>query len=199
MPCCDSLNTPSPRFYAEIFNKTTPKGNFLSIDSSVFNIFTPDDPELPRELVLDRDGQERFRKYLPLDRSFVNTIEDYPYPYVIGGSAGSSLRDAQRLAGPAPAQAEQPHDRAATGKRRSTAPWSSRASSTSSSIRTAGSGTTQIVELIDHAVEKHGKKVKFLTFREAQERLNKNLLAGQPLRDPKTGEDNGVRLARPGQ
>ena len=32
MPCCDSLNTLSPRFYAEIFNKTTAKGNFLSID-----------------------------------------------------------------------------------------------------------------------------------------------------------------------
>ena len=36
--------------------------------------------------------------------------------------------------------------------------------------------------------------MKFLTFREAQERLNKHLLAGQPLRDPETGGDNGVRL-----
>ena len=45
MPCCDSLNTPSPRFWAEIFNKTTAKGNFLTIDSSVFNVFTSDDPE----------------------------------------------------------------------------------------------------------------------------------------------------------
>jgi hypothetical protein len=26
MPCCDSLNTLSPRFFAEIFNKTTPGG-----------------------------------------------------------------------------------------------------------------------------------------------------------------------------
>ncbi len=59
-------------------------GNFLTIDSSVFNIITPNDPELPRELVLDGDGRERFRKYLPFP-SFVNTIEDYPYPYVIGG------------------------------------------------------------------------------------------------------------------
>src|SRR5262249_36677250 len=56
MPCCDSLNTPSPRFWAEIFNKWTAKGNFLSIDSSVFNVFTADDPELPRELVLNPDG-----------------------------------------------------------------------------------------------------------------------------------------------
>src|SRR5438067_1465982 len=27
-PCCDSLNTPSPRMFAEIFNKTTPQGRF---------------------------------------------------------------------------------------------------------------------------------------------------------------------------
>src|SRR5262249_48388737 len=84
VPCCDSLNTPSPRFFAEIFNRTTPKGNFLTLDRSVFNILTPNDPELPRDLVLEADGRERFRKYLPADRSFVNTIEDYPYPYVIG-------------------------------------------------------------------------------------------------------------------
>jgi len=85
-PCCDSLNTVSPRFYAEIFNKTTAKGNFLTIDSSVFNLITANDPELPRELVMESDGSERFRKYLPADRTFVNYIEDYPYPYVIGGT-----------------------------------------------------------------------------------------------------------------
>jgi hypothetical protein len=82
-PCCDSLNTPSPRLYAEIFNKKSPGGNFLRIDSSVMNVISASDPELPRELVLEKDGRERFRKYLPFD-SFVNTIDDYPYPYVIG-------------------------------------------------------------------------------------------------------------------
>src|SRR5689334_23950544 len=51
MPCCDSLDTPSPRFYAEIFNKTTPGANFLQVDSSVFNLLTSNDPELQRELV----------------------------------------------------------------------------------------------------------------------------------------------------
>src|SRR5262249_4774191 len=61
-PCCDSLNTNSPRLYAEIFNATTPKGNFLSLDSSVFNIFTSNDPALPRELVIEADGQDRFHK-----------------------------------------------------------------------------------------------------------------------------------------
>ncbi len=51
----------------------------------------------------------------------------------------------------------------------------------------------QLVELVDHAVTKHGPKIKFLNFREAQERLNKHLLAGQPLRSA-SGGDNGVRL-----
>ena len=49
--------------------------------------------------------------------------------------------------------------------------------------------TEQVVELIDHAVKKHGKKVKFLNFQEALERLNKNLLRGHrasggPTTDP---------------
>ena len=43
MPCCDSLNTVSPRLFAEIMDKTTAKGNFLQVDSSVFNVFTPND------------------------------------------------------------------------------------------------------------------------------------------------------------
>src|SRR6185312_14553240 len=51
----------------------------------------------------------------------------------------------------------------------------------------------QIVELIDHAVAKHGKKVKFLTFREGYERMTKNALGGHPLRAA-DGGDNGVRL-----
>src|SRR5204863_10097646 len=51
----------------------------------------------------------------------------------------------------------------------------------------------QIVELIDYVVGKYGRKFKFLNFREAQERMNKNLLAGQPLRAP-NGQENGVRL-----
>ena len=82
MPCCDSQNTLSPRFFSEIFNKTTSERHYLSIDSSVFNILTPADPSLPRRLVEDPDGGERFRKYLPF-KSFVNTIENYPYPYVL--------------------------------------------------------------------------------------------------------------------
>src|SRR5439155_1305030 len=65
MPCCDSMNSASPRFYAEIFNRPSPKGHFLGIDSSVMVLLTPNDPQLPRELVVDPDGREKFRKYFP--------------------------------------------------------------------------------------------------------------------------------------
>ena len=93
MPCCDSMNSPSPLFYAEIFNRTNAAGQFLTIDSSVMCILTTNDPALPRDLVLDADGREKFGKYLPTEtnaatrvsmKSFTTTIEDYPYPYVIG-------------------------------------------------------------------------------------------------------------------
>jgi len=59
MPCCDSMSSVSPRFFAEIFNQTTPKGNFLALDSSVFLLLTANDPALPRRLVLDADGRGR--------------------------------------------------------------------------------------------------------------------------------------------
>ena len=192
MPCCDSLNTPSPRFYAEIFNKTSPDGRHLTIDSSVFNVLTPADPSLPRELVLDSDGGERFRKYLPFP-SFVNTIENYPYPYVIG-------KLCWEFPCIVPSDWEAQHLHKANNPR------------TVEDLKAALDAVVlkqgvfnlvfhphgwikneQIVELIDHAVQKHGEKVKFLNFREAQERLDKNLLGGNPLR-AENGRDNGVRL-----
>src|SRR5262249_32029439 len=51
----------------------------------------------------------------------------------------------------------------------------------------------QLVDLIDYADKQYGTKVKFLNFREAQERIDANLLKGQHLRDS-NAEDNGVRL-----
>ncbi len=53
MPCCDSMNSASPRFFAEIFGETSPGGRRLAVDSSVLNLFTGDDPSLPGELVFD--------------------------------------------------------------------------------------------------------------------------------------------------
>jgi len=64
-PCCDSRNTPSPRAFAEIINRTTPDGNFLQLSSSVSAMLTADDPELPRELVLGSDGTESMRLLAP--------------------------------------------------------------------------------------------------------------------------------------
>jgi putative membrane-bound dehydrogenase-like protein len=199
VPCCDSLNTPSPRFYAEIFNKTTPKGNFLSIDTSVFNLFTANDPALPRDLVLERDGSERFRKYLPAGQTFVNTIEDYPYPYVIGRTCWEFP-----CVTPSDWEGEHLHGSANPVTLRD---WKAALDAT---VIKQGvfclvfhpygwSRPEQIVDLIDHAVTKHGKKVKFLTFREALERINKNLLDGHPLRDPKTGTTNGVLVGGLGE
>lgn len=182
MPCCDSLNTPSPRHYAEIFNKTTAKGNFLSIDSSVFVYYTSEDAELPKNLTLDADGKERFKRYLPMDRSFVNTIENYPYPYVIGN-----------LCWQFPCMT--PSDWQANHLQKPNNPktvedWKAALDCT---VIKQGVMTMvfhphgwirndQVVELIDYAVAKHGKKVKFLTFKEVLERLDRSLLGGASLR-----------------
>jgi putative membrane-bound dehydrogenase-like protein len=192
-PCCDSRNTVSPRFYAEIFNKTTPKGNFLTADSSVFNVPTPNDPELPRDLVLEPDGRERFRKYLPRAGAFGNFIEDYPYPYAIGGLCWEF---------PCVVPSDwQAHNLYGSGNPLLTRDWQAALDAV---VRKQGTFTLvfhpygwskpeQVIDLIDRAVNRYGKKVKFLTFREAQERLNEHLLGGVPLRAA-DGQDNGVRL-----
>jgi putative membrane-bound dehydrogenase-like protein len=193
VPFCDSLNTPGPRFYREIFNRVTGKGNFLALDSSVFNLPTADDPEIPRSLVMQPNGQERFRRYVPVDRQFVNYIEDYPYPYVIG-----NLCWQMPCATPSDWQGQHLFGRA------SKTTLADMKAGLDIAVRKKGvwclvfhpygwMRNDQIVELIDHAVKTHGKKVKFLTFREVHERINKNLLGGQPLRNAK-GQDNGVRL-----
>jgi putative membrane-bound dehydrogenase-like protein len=202
MPCCDSMNSPSPRFYAEIFNASNAAGQFLTSDSSVMNIFTADDPSVPRELVTDKDGRPRFAKYLPTEtnaitrvtmKSFVTTIRDYPYPYVIGNRCWEfpatvpSDWEANNFHGPTNAV--------------TVADWKAALDIT---VLKQGTFTfifhphgwirsEQMVEFIDYAVEKYGSQVKFLNLREAQERLDRNLLAGKPLRGVR-GEDNGVRL-----
>ena len=192
MPCCDSQNTPSPRFWSEIFNRRTPQGNFLAIDSSVFNITTSKDSELPKSITLESDGKERFRKYLPFP-SFVNTIEDYPYPYVIGNLCWEfpcvvpSDWEAQNL--------HQPNN-----------PKTVEDLKLALDAVVLKQGTfnlvfhphgwiraEQVIELIDHAVGQYGSRVKFLSFREALDRINQHLLAGHPLRN-ETGQDNRVRL-----
>ncbi|MBX9790416.1 MAG: HEAT repeat domain-containing protein [Pirellulales bacterium] len=192
VPCCDSLNAASPRFYREIFNRTAAAGSHLSIDSSVFQLFTPADPALPRDLVLAADGSERFRRYLP-NPGYVATVENYPYPYPIGRlcwefpCAVPSDWQGQKLYRPANPEIVVDMKRAldAVVAKRGVFnlvfhpyDW----------IR-----SSQVVELIDHAVARHKGRVKFLTFREALERLNRHLLGDEALRGG-DGGDNGVRL-----
>ena len=194
MPCCDSMNSASPRFYAEIFARTTPAGKFLEMDSSVFQVFTADDPALPREIVQEGDSRPRFAKYLPKEREFVNYVENYPYPYVI-----------DRLCWEMPSPS--PDDWQGNNLNRPRSPITIRDMKAAIDATVIKQGTftltfhphmhnwitkEQVVGLIDHVVAKHGKKVKFLNFREVYERLTKNLLGGHPLRTA-NGQDNGVR------
>ena len=192
MPCCDSKNTPSPRVFAEIFDQTTAKGNFVRIDSSVFNVLTPNDPALPRDLVVDPDGREKFRKYLPFE-SFANYVEDYPYPYVIGllcwefpcavPSDWESFHIQGNVSPRLLADWEAALDATVAKKGTMTLvfhPW-------------GWSSNQQEAQFVDYAVRKYGKRVKFLNFREAQQRIEKNVLGGQSLRDDR-GKDNGARL-----
>lgn len=193
MPCCDSRNTPSPRFWSEAFNQRTSAGNFLQADSSVFNVFTTADQELPGELVSEADGSSRFKKYIPFP-SFVNTIENYPYPYVIG-----------KLCWQFPCMV--PSDWEAQNLQRPNNP------KTVADMKAALDATVikrgmfnmvfhphgwirndQMIELIDYAQQKYGQRVKFLNFQQCVDRINQNLLMGQPIRNVESGNDNGVRI-----
>ena len=193
-PCCDSRNTPSPRLWSEIFNSRTPAGNYLQADSSVFNVFNNRDPELPQNLVIDNDGNPKMKKYIPFP-SFVNTIENYPYPYVIGKLCWQfpcmvpSDWEAQNL--------HQPNNPITVADMKS---------ALDATVIKKGMfnlvfhphgwiRNDQIIELIDYAHNKYGKRVKFLSFKDCMDRINENLLVDQPLRSPNNGGDNGVRIA----
>ncbi len=193
MPCCDSMNSISPRFFAEIFNRTTPEGNFLHLDSSIFQLVTPADPSIPAEILAVEDGRSRFDKYVPRDRGFVNYIDNYPYPYVIGRLAWelpSSIPDdwqGHNLQGPHHA------DTVADMKAAIDATVVKEGIYVLTFHAGAWIRNDQVIELIDHAVERHGAAVKFLNFHEVHERLVQNLLGGQTLRAA-CGGDHGVRI-----
>jgi hypothetical protein len=202
MPCCDSMNTPSPRFYAEIFSGVSPRNRFLQIDSSVMNITTTNDSELPLTITRDSTGQERFRKYLPFEtnattkvsmKSFATTIEDYPYPYVIGGNcwefpcALPSDWEAFNLHGATNAVTLE------DWKAGLDATVLKRGVFTLIFHPHGWSSPEQFVRLIDYAEEKYGKRVRFLNFRQALERLNENLLNGVPVRDAQ-GKRGAARI-----
>ncbi len=198
MTCYDSINNANPRFYKEIFNRTTPLGNWVNFSSSMAMIFTEDDPKQPRGYATDADGKPRFTKYTFAGskgrRTWINYIENYPYPYVIG-----------KLCWEVPSQV--PDDWHGYNLRGYSHPKSLEDMKAvfDAVARKQGVyaptfhprdwlGNDQMIGLINHIVARHGKKAKALTFFEIQERINANLLVGQPLRHPETGDDNGVRL-----
>lgn len=193
MPCCDSLNTVSPRFFTEIFNRVSPEGNYLQIDTSVFHVFTTTDPKVPRKYVVDPDGQGKVEKYIPADRGFVNTIFDYPYPYPISRLCWEF-------------SCVTPSDWSAQHRQKPMNPLTVQDWTAVMDATVVKQGTfnlvyhphgwisnEQVIKLIDHAVVKHGSAVKFLSFQDVLKKINQHLLAGQPLRN-RHGADNGVRL-----
>jgi len=187
------MNSVGPRFFSEMFGKTTAAGNFLRVDSSVFLAFTADDPALPRALTTDEEGRPRFTKYIPRDRNFVNYVENYPYPFVIDHLCWEM---------PSPL----PDDWLGINLQGNHNPLTVRDMQAALDAVVLKQGVftltfhpdrwirnDQVIALIDHATSRYGQRVKFLNFREVHERLTKNLLGGQPLRAA-DGSDNGVRV-----
>jgi putative membrane-bound dehydrogenase-like protein len=195
MPCCDSMNSPSPRFYAEIFNRISPDGNFLQADSSVMCLLTDDflkrHGASPRPQTPDPRPQtltDHFRRYFPATTNaltkkslanFGTYLEDYPYPYVIN-------RTCWEFPAMVPSDWEAFNAHGPTNAA-TVADWQLALDAV---VRAQGVFTfifhphgwiraDQIIQFIDHAERTHGKKVKFLTFKEAVERLNKNFVGGQ--------------------
>ncbi len=192
MPCCDSMNSVSPRFFWEIFGRISDSGAFMTMDSSVFVLMTGADQSLKREWVTDADGNDRFRKYVQF-KNFVNYIEDYPYPYVIGNTVWEipctvpSDWEAQNRNGKnAPATV-------ADLKRALAAVVAKEGVFTLVFHPHGWLEAEQVVELIDFAHTEYGRGVRFASFKDVQERIDKHLLGGWSLRSA-DGGDNGVRL-----
>ena len=190
--CMDGQNTPSPRAYSEILGSTSPEGNFISMSTSVGVVFSPGDPEIPATVFKQSSGgSDRFARYLT--KGFVNYIENYPYPFMVGGKiwelpfvypndyTGQALHGAQNPETIADYKAAVDATVAKQGA--------------VSLCFHAGNWmrNTQMVEIVDHANRIHGKKVKFLNMREMHTLMTEHLLAGNPIRKP-DGSDNGIRL-----
>ena len=192
MPCCDSMNSVSPRFYDEIMSLVTPAGNFLASDSSVFQIFTKDDPDLPEE-IFSNGNEKRFERYVPAGKDFVNTITNYPYPYLIG-------KQHWEFPCTVPSDWEAQHLQGKNNPR------------TVEDLKAALDATvakrglfvlvfhphgwienTQVIDLIDYAQSTYGSKLKFVNMAEVQARIDQEMLAGRPIRNT-DGSLSGTRL-----
>lgn len=196
MPGCDARNTTSPRFYTEVFPRTTAAGHFLAMDSSIFTVLTSADPALPRELVLDDEGGERFGRFvtgIPFTKLYVNFVLNHPYPYVINGLLWE-------LPAAMPGDAHGVHAYG-MGNTRVLADWQRALDAVviKQGVHTIcfhPHGYCQpesVAGFVDYADRTYGRRVKFLNCREILDRLTRNALGGTPLRSA-TGADNGVRL-----
>jgi putative membrane-bound dehydrogenase-like protein len=190
-PCMDGINSTTPRLFAEVLMGTTSNGYFAKVSSSVAQVFTPEDPGLPRDRVVDASGKGRFARYLA--PGFVNLVENHPYPYVVARGIwelpfsvpddyqGFSLQGNKNPG--TLADMETALDLVVLKKGLYTQcfhPY-------------AWIANTQMVAFIDHAVRRHGGRVRFLNMREVEERLTRNALGGEPLRAT-NGQANGVVL-----
>ena len=190
--CMDGQNTPSPRAYEEILGSTSEEGNFISMSTSVGVVFSPEDPVIPAEIFKPNSGgPDRFARYLT--RGFVNYIENYPYPFVVGRKiwelpfvypndyTGQVLHGAQN---PVTISDYKAAVDATVAKQGAV-----------SLCFHAGNWmrNSQMVDIVDHASRTHGKKVKFLSMGEMHELMTKNLLMGNPIRRS-DGGDNGIRI-----
>ena len=175
MPCCDSINSASPRFFSEILPRKTPGGHFFLGDSSVL-MFVDDS----------------YRAYAPF-KNFTANATGYPFPFVVA----KSIWEFPILA---------PSDSQGQNLQQANNP------KTVADIETAIDKTvalrglytlcfhphgwirsSQVIEILDHVVNRYGRRVRFLNFHDAIERLTLNLLGGVPLRSAE-GNDNGVRV-----
>jgi putative membrane-bound dehydrogenase-like protein len=191
-PCCDSINSASPRLFGELMSKSGPGGKFITMDSSVVMIFNTNDTTVAAADLIDTNNKPRFSKYVPFP-AFKTTIENYPFPYVINNVlwempfVAPSDWESFHIQGNLAPQMLEDWQKALDiiVQKRGTFNFV---------FHPHGwSGTNQMVDFIDYAEKKHAGQVRFLNYREVEERLNKNLLLGQPLRT-ETGADNGVRL-----
>lgn len=196
MPGCDAQNSVSPKFYTEVFPLKTSDGRFLTCDSSITTWFPSDDKSLPRDWRYDAEGRPRFDKYvnnIPQTKTFVNSIRNYPYPYVINNAIWE-------LPVTIPCDSHGVHqhrpqsDKTVDDWKRAVDICVRKKGFMNLLFHTIGYiKNSQVVEVIDYADRTYGRRVKFLNCREIYDRLTKNVLGGVPLRS-NTGGDNGVRL-----
>ena len=164
----DSMNTVSPRFVSEIFSKKSQRGYSLSIDSSVFTVLTPDDPNCRRSGV--RSGRrEAVRKYIPFRRS---STRSRTIPIPLDWRLGRGVSVHRPAIGKSKSeQAVQPDESRREGRPRL------QVKKRGFSISCSNSRVDQV-----RASRRAGRpsvaktgEVKFLNFREALERLKKNV------------------------